>query len=112
MKKLSLFIALGLLAACDQAPPPPPPAKLATAEEIIDKSGCLSCHDKGNQMQLPTWADVALRYKENKDAEAVLVNKIGKGGSGSWGKMGMPPYHPELSEQERKTVIHKILTAQ
>lgn len=112
MKKCTLFIALSLLAACDQSPPPPPPPKLATAEEIMEKSGCLSCHQQGNQMQLPTWTDVAARYKENKDAESVLVDKIGKGGAGSWGKMGMPPYHPELSEQERKTIIHKILTTQ
>lgn len=110
MKKLPLFIALGLLAACDRTPPPQPPPKLATAEEIMEKSGCLSCHQKGNQMQLPTWDEIASRYKENRDSEAVLVDKIGKGGSGSWGKMGMPPYHPELSEEERKAVIHKILS--
>lgn len=112
MKTLPALLLFGLLAACNGKQPDStaPAAKVASAEEIISKSSCLSCHQTGNQMKLPTWTEVADRYKENKDAETLLVTKIAKGGSGSWGKMDMPPYHPDLSETERRVVVQAILS--
>lgn len=109
MKKLPLLLAIGLLSACGDKPASTQSAPVASAEQLIEKSACLSCHQQGNQMKLPTWTEVAARYKGNKDAENLLVNKIARGGSGSWGKMDMPPYHPDLSEAERHVVVHWIL---
>lgn len=111
MKIATLVISLALLAACgEKQVAAPPPAQLASADEIIANSSCLSCHQPGNQMKLPTWSAIAKRYKDNKDAENILTSKIAKGGSGNWGKMDMPPYHPDLSEAERKIVIQQILS--
>jgi len=92
MEKWIALLAFGLIAGCgEKQPPPPAEVRIGTYAEIVEKSGCLSCHQTGNQMKLPTWVEIAARYKGNKDAETLLVNKIAHGGSGSWGKMDMPP---------------------
>lgn len=82
--------------------------KVVSAEELIDQFHCLSCHLPSNEMDLPSWRDVAEKYKGNKTAEKFLVGKIGQGGSGSWGNMDMPPYY-ELSELERGIIVRWIL---
>ncbi len=105
-----LLILLGLLSGCGEQHPVVEPA-VEKAEQIMEKASCLSCHQQGNQMKLPTWQEIAKRYEGKNDAEAMLVSKIAKGGSGSWGKMDMPPYHPDLSEAERKAVIKNILSS-
>lgn len=107
MKRLTLLPVLWLVAACTEQPGTAPAAK--TYEEIVANSGCLSCHQVNNQMKLPTWSQVSARYKGNKEAETLLMNKIARGGSGSWGKMDMPPYHPDLSEEERRVLVRGIL---
>ncbi|MFA6014286.1 MAG: c-type cytochrome [Gallionellaceae bacterium] len=83
-------------------------AKIMAAEELMLNSNCLACHTQGNSMRLPTWRDVAKRYKGKKKAEKMLVDKLAHGGSGAWGNMDMPPY-PELSEAERTVIIRGIL---
>lgn len=85
-------------------------AKVASAEELIGQSHCLSCHLPTNQMGLPAWRDVAEKYVGDKKAENFLVSKIGQGGSGSWGNMDMPPYF-ELSEPERRVIVRWILAS-
>ena len=85
-------------------------AKILAADELILKSNCMACHTQGNQMRLPTWRDVARRYKKVKNAEKLLVNKLAQGGSGAWGNMDMPPYR-ELSEEERIVIVRGILAA-
>lgn len=85
-------------------------AKILAADELIFKSNCLACHAQGNQMRLPTWRDVARRYKKVKNAEKQLVIKLAQGGSGAWGNMDMPPYR-ELSEEERIVIVRGILAA-
>lgn len=82
--------------------------KVVSAEELIDQFHCLSCHLPSNEMDLPSWRDVAEKYKGDKKAENFLVGKIGQGGSGSWGNMDMPPYY-ELSESERRVIARWIL---
>jgi cytochrome c len=59
-------------------------------------------------MEVPTWSEVAERYKGNMNAESFLINKISDGGSGSWGNMDMPPYY-ELSKTELKIIVQGIL---
>lgn len=86
---------------------PPKPAAFA---EIVAQSSCLACHNTPSQMNFPGWQDIAKKYAGNDLAEDFLVNKIAKGGSGSWGKMDMPPY-PELSEDERRVLVKTILAS-
>jgi cytochrome c len=110
MKNTISLILLTLITACGEKPAPEPIQKLATFEEIVAKSSCMACHRAGSEMKFPTWGEVAEKYKNDKNASSFLINKIAKGGSGSWGKMDMPPY-PELSEAERAVIVRGILAS-
>lgn len=108
MKKLKLLLIVILLQGCGEKPLPPQVEKTGTAEEIIVKSACLACHQDGNQMQVPTWGDVAKKYKGNQGAEDFLAGKIPHGGAGSWGTMEMPPF-VDLTKAEVRVVVQGIL---
>lgn len=60
-------------------------------------------------MGSPVWRQVAAKYKMDNNAGNFLAYKIAHGGSGSWGKMDMPPY-PELTEAELQVIVQGILT--
>lgn len=109
-KKYTVLAALALLAACDDKQPLKTAPKVRTFDEIVTQASCMACHQAGSPMKFPTWQEIARKYKEDKDAEVFLTRKIADGGSGSWGKMDMPPY-PELSEAERRVVARGILSA-
>lgn len=108
IKKFTVFFVLSLISGCGEKQPPKKLSNVGTFEEILAKASCMACHQAGSPMKFPTWQEVADKYKDNKDAEIFLTNKIASGGSGSWGKMDMPPY-PELSEAERRVVARGIL---
>ena len=76
---VSLLVAAGILSA-----------GAAQADEALAKSkNCLSCHAVDKKVVGPAYKDVAKKYTA-KD-EAMLANKIIKGGKGSWGEVPMPP---------------------
>ncbi|MDO8208117.1 MAG: c-type cytochrome [Gallionella sp.] len=108
IKKLAVLFVLSLISGCGEKQPPKTVPNVGTFEEILAKASCMACHQAGSLMKFPSWEEVAEKYKDNKDAEIFLTNKIASGGSGSWGKMDMPPY-PELSEAERRVVARGIL---
>lgn len=108
IKKYSVLFALTLLAGCNEKQLPKTAPNVGTFDEIVTKASCMACHQAGSPMKFPTWKEIAGKYQDNKDAEIFLTNKIASGGSGSWGKMDMPPY-PELSEAERRVVARGIL---
>ena len=61
-------------------------------EDLAKKHLCTTCHVvKGTKTIGPTYADVAKKYAGQKDAEAKLVDKVKKGGTGVWGQVPMPP---------------------
>lgn len=62
------------------------------SEALAKKYACVACHNvKGAKSVGPTYADVAKKYAGQKDAEAKLVEKVKKGGTGVWGQVPMPP---------------------
>lgn len=71
--------------------------------------GCLSCHSIDKKLLGPAWKHVAAINRGNPAAEAKLMNKISKGGSGVWGSIAMPAY-PDLSEADRRTLVKFILS--
>lgn len=82
MKPLVIAAALALAAAL--------PAQ--ASEALAKKHACLACHVlKGAKTVGPAYADVAKKYAGQKDAEAKLVEKVKKGGTGVWGQVPMPP---------------------
>lgn len=107
---LAALAVLALLTGCDDQPAQLPAAKpVASFDELVKRDNCLACHLPGNQMQLPTWAEVAARYKGNKNAGTLLRNKILQGGAGAWGNMDMPPYRADLSDAEADVLVRGIL---
>ena len=79
------------------------------AFSIASKSDCLSCHAVSSKVIGPAYRDVARKYKGDDQAESMLVQKVKNGGSGVWGKFPMPP-HPDVADEDLKTVIEWILT--
>jgi cytochrome c len=79
-------------------------------EALAQKSGCLMCHGIQNAVLGPSYKDVANKYKDDKSAEAKLVEKVKVGGSGVWGKMPMPANSPKVKDDDIKTIVKWILT--
>ena len=80
------------------------------AKALAQKSGCLACHTVDKKVLGPSYKDVAAKYKGQKDAEAKLVDKVKKGGSGVWGPIPMPANSPQVKDEDIKTIVKWILT--
>lgn len=108
------------------APAPPtasaPPASSAApaaagatsdqaGREIASKSGCFACHAADKKLVGPAYKEVADKYRGQADAQAKLMQKVKNGGAGVWGQVPMPP-NPQLSDQDLKTVVDWVLSAQ
>jgi cytochrome c551/c552 len=52
--------------------------------------------------------NISLRYQNQADAEAYLINKISNGSSGVWGTNVMPP-SPQLSAEDIKIRADYVL---
>jgi cytochrome c len=76
---------------------------------LATQAKCVSCHAIDKKLVGPAWMDVAKKYKGNKKAEAMLVAKVQKGGSGAWGTVAMPPYGATVKEADIKTLVKFIL---
>jgi cytochrome c len=79
-------------------------------EALAQKSGCLMCHGIQNAILGPSYKDVAKKYKDDKTAEARLIEKVKVGGSGVWGKMPMPANSPKVKDDDIKSIVKWILT--
>ena len=60
-------------------------------EALLKKYACVACHSANTKVVGPSYKDVAAKYRDNKDAEKLLAEKVKKGGSGVWGAIPMPP---------------------
>jgi cytochrome c len=106
MKKLlSMFAVAGLIATATQAGAVDNAAGLALAQ----KSGCMMCHAVDKKVIGPAYKDVAAKYKGQADAEAKLITKVAKGGSGVWGSVPMPANSPKVSDADIKTLVQWVL---
>ena len=76
---------------------------------LIDKSDCLTCHKIDAKLIGPSYQEVAIKYKDQKEAVDVLAEKIIKGGSGVWGRVPMLA-HSTLSQEDAKKIVEWILT--
>jgi cytochrome c len=79
------------------------------AEALAQKSGCLACHSVSQKVLGPSYKDVAAKYKGDKGAEAKLIEKVKKGGSGVWGPIPMPANSPQVKDVDIKTIVQWIL---
>jgi len=82
----------------------------AAAQALAQKSGCLACHNADKKIIGPAYKDIAAKYKGQKDAEAKLIDKVKKGGSGVWGPMPMTPNSPQVKDEDIKTLVEWVLS--
>lgn len=80
----------------------PEPAELAKANQ------CLACHQVDTTSVGPAYFDVAIKYRDQKDAKDYLINKLKTGGSGVWGVVPMPP-QAALKPDDANQLVTAIL---
>jgi cytochrome c len=84
-------------------------AAQAAPEDIVKKSGCLMCHQVDKKVVGPSYKEVAAKYK-GKKVDAMLFDKVRKGGAGNWGVVPMIPHtQQQISDADLKTVIAWVL---
>lgn len=80
--------------------------------ELAKKSNCLACHTPDKKLVGPAFRDIAKRYANDSGAEARLVEKVKKGGSGVWKEQGitvpMPP-NSTVKDADIKTLVKWVL---
>ncbi len=77
--------------------------------DLAKSKNCMTCHAVEKKVVGPAFKDVAEKYAGQKDAEAKLVKKVIRGGSGSWGAIPMPA-NTQLSEAAAHTLVQWILS--
>lgn len=101
MKKNIALAALGLAAVALPA---------AANEDLAKKSACTACHSVDKKIVGPSFKEVAAKYRSDKGAEAKLVEKVKKGGMGTWGQVPMPPNSPQVKDADIQTLVKWILS--
>lgn len=77
--------------------------------DLAKAKNCMACHAIGSKLVGPAYKDVAAKYAGQKDAENKLVQKVMKGGSGSWGAIPMPA-NTQVTEAEAHTLVKWVLS--
>lgn len=98
MKRIVLAIAAALAFA----------GSAQANEELAKKSGCTACHKIEGKLVGPGYKEVAAKYKGDSKAEAMLVEKVKKGGMGVWGPIPMPP-NAAVKDEDIKTLVKWVL---
>ena len=76
--------------------------------ELAKKSNCMACHQVDKKVVGPSYQEIAKKYAGDKAAEAKLIEKVKKGGSGVWGPVPMAP-NAALKDEDAKTLVKWIL---
>jgi cytochrome c len=95
--------ALALLALTSVALP------AVASEELAKKHACTACHAIDKKLVGPAYKEVANKYRGNAKAEAMLVDKVKKGGVGVWGQVPMPP-NAAVPDADVKTLVKWVLS--
>jgi cytochrome c len=93
---ISALIATGLIAS----------APAFANKDLATKSGCMACHAVDKKLVGPAYQEVAKKYKASD--EAMLIDKVKKGGKGNWGQIPMPP-NDKLKDEDVKTLVKWVL---
>ena len=78
------------------------------AKALAKKNDCFKCHAIDKEKKGPSYKKIAAKYKGNAKAEAMLVDKVKKGGTGVWGQIPMPP-NAAVKDEDIKTLVKWIL---
>ena len=99
MRKITLLLAAAAVMATTPA--------LAN-EELAKKNACTACHAVDKKLVGPAYKEVAKKYKGDAKAEAMLIDKVKKGGTGVWGQVPMPA-NSGVKDEDIKTLVKWIL---
>lgn len=79
-------------------------------EDLMNRSGCISCHRIDQKLLGPSFKDVAARYRDKPQAAEQLFVKVREGGEGEWGDLPMQPNSEEkISDEDLKRLLDWIL---
>jgi cytochrome c len=78
-------------------------------EELAKKYNCFACHAIDKKLVGPSYKDVAAKYRNDKQAEAKLFEKVKKGGQGVWGQVPMPP-NSQVPDNDIHSLVKWILS--
>ncbi len=80
-----------------------------TGQNLMAASDCKTCHKVAEKSIGPSYTNVAQKYSTRPDANAYLVEKIIRGGSGVWGETAMPA-HPTFKESDATQIVQYVLS--
>jgi len=79
--------------------------------ELARQYNCTACHAIDKKVVGPSWMAVSKKYKGDATAEAKLIAKVSKGGSGVWGSMPMPANDAGgIHQAEMKELVRFVLS--
>jgi len=80
-----------------------------STEDAMTKAGCMACHAKDKKIVGPSFKEIAAKYK-GQDMTAKLVEKVRKGGAGTFGPVPMAPNPPDkINDADLKAAVELIL---
>ena len=100
LKHLVLLSAFGILFLTQS---------VAADEALAKSKNCLACHSVDTKIIGPAFKDVSAKYKGDDGAVATLSGKVKNGGSGTWGKVPMPP-NAAVSDADIETLVKWVLS--
>ena len=88
---------------------------LETADEEMDagyiliaKNDCKTCHNTIRKTIGPAYTDVARTYENTSENIKMLMNKVKKGGAGTWGETAMNA-HPDIEDKDLTKMVNYIM---
>ena len=100
MKRIALALATAALSVA---------LPVKANEELAKKHACFACHAVDKKLVGPAYKEVAAKYRSDKGAEAKLVDKVKKGGSGVWGQVAMSP-NPAVPDADVRALVQWVLS--
>lgn len=77
-------------------------------QSLAKNNNCLGCHGNEKKLIGPGFNEIAAKYKNDKNANTMLVKRVKQGTSGNWGDIAMPP-QTSVSDADAKTLVNWIL---
>ena len=88
-------------------------AELPEPTELVDQQHCMFCHTSDAPFLAPSFHQIAQRYRDNPNANTMLVEKLRHGGKAHWGDMPMPlpaDRGGPLSDEDAHTLVQWVLS--
>ena len=86
----------------------PANAAVIDVQKLLAANACLGCHAINTKIVGPAYHDVAVKYKNDSQAQAKLEASIRAGSPGKWGAVPMPAF-ASLSAPELKALAAFVL---